>query len=499
MVTSQGYAAWLNAQFAAPPQKPSAFDWIQTQAKLKEDRGTWPSDFSVWRRLISSPDALRQRVALALSEIFVIASDQLDVAYKGQMAAAYWDILEKNAFSTFRQLLQEVSLSCAMGSFLNMRGSRKADPNRGRQPDENYPREVMQLFTIGLVQLNPDGSAKLDANKQPIDTYTQDDITAFAAVLTGWEFDLVNGVAQEEDPAFATRPMVNIASRFTSGDKRVLGHAIPASADGPTALGMALDVLANHPNNGPFIGRQLIQRLVKSSPSPAYVARVSAVFDNNGKGVRGDLRAVINAVLMDTEARKPPPGPANGKLREPMVRFVQWARTFNMTSTTGEWNIIGQGDSAGRLGQSPLRAPSVFNFFAPDFVPANSTLGTNKITAPEFQLCSETTVAGYLNFMHRVIPGGLELYNYGGQSGAGSNNKPDYSGELAFASDPAGLVARYNLLLAGNGLGTDSIATITTAISNIKVDSNQSTSGLQRRVWAAIFLVMAAPDYLIQQ
>ena len=316
-------------------------------------------------------------------------------------------------------------------------------------------------------------------------------MTDLAAVLTGWNFDLAKGLAQPQDLAFATRPMVNDPRFFAGGDKRVLGHPIPASASGPAALGTALDVLCNHPNNGPFIGRQLIQRLVCSNPSPAYVARVSAVFNNNGKGVRGDLRAVINAVLLDPDARKPPPGPANGRLREPVVRFVQWARTFGMTSVSGSWNIGDQSDPSGRLAQSPLRAPSVFNFFAPDFVPSNSVLGKNGLTVPEFQICTETTVATYLNFMQRVIPSGLDGQTYGGQTGPGSDNRPNYSAEIALAKDPAGLVARYNLLLAGGGLGADTVASIASAVSSMSVDASSPTDGLKKRVWAAIFLVMA--------
>ncbi len=497
-VTAQGYSAWLDSQFAMPPVAPTAYAWINTQPGDTAKDSSALADFAVWRRLISSPDPLRQRVVLALSEIMVISSGQINGTYPNMMAGAYWDMLEANAFGTFRQLMQAVSLSCAMGMFLNMRGSVKANPTTGTEPDENYAREVMQLFTIGLVQLNADGSTKLDANGNATYTYNQADVSALAAVFTGWNFDLATGQTAETDPAFTTRPMVNNAAKFSSGDKSVLGTAIPASADGPTALALALDVLCNHPNNGPFIGRQLIQRLVCSNPSPSYVARVSAVFNNNGKGVRGDLKAVITAVLLDPEARSPLPGPANGKLREPIVRFVQWARTFNLTSPSGLWDIADQSSASDRLGQSPLRSPSVFNFFAPNFVPANSTLGSNGITAPEFQICNETTVAGYLNFMQLVIP-----YGIGGNSGYGlgnaSPNKPDYTGELSFANDPASLVARYNLLLAGGGLGADTVATIITAVTSVPVDPTNPNSGLLNRVWSAILLVMAAPDYLIQQ
>ena len=497
-ITTQGYQQWLNNQFALPPSKPSGWSWVQSQPVLSNTRVH--ADFSIWRRLISSPDQLRQRVVLALSEIFVISTSLLNgVTDPGSVSAAYWDTLEQNAFGTFRQLLQAVSLSCGMGVFLNMRGSVKVNPKTGGQPDENYAREVMQLLSIGLVELNPDGSSRLDAKGQEIYTYSQDEVTAFAAVLTGWNFDLAKGVQQSADPSFATRPMVNDPTKFSSGDKSVLGTAIPASADGPTALGMALDVLCNHPNNGPFIGRQLIQRLVSSNPSPAYVGRITAVFNDNGKGVRGDMRAVINAVLMDVEARTPPSGLANGKLREPIVRFVQWARTFNLTSPAGLWDIGDQSDPARRLGQSPLRAPSVFNFFAPDYVPTNSTLGDHGITAPEFQICNETTVAGYLNFMQSVIRYGIGGGSGGYTLGANSTCKPNYAAELSYAADPSSLVARYNLLLAGGGLGADTVSAITNAVSAITVDQADPDPGLNNRVWAAILLVMAAPDYLVQQ
>jgi uncharacterized protein (DUF1800 family) len=488
IVSTIGYAKWLDQQFARPLSKPSAWSWIQTQAQGGPVSGG-QIDAAVWRRLISGPDQLRQRVVLALSEILVISAGQLDgVSDPTSMAGAFWDTLEQHAFGTFRQLLEAVTLSGAMGAFLNMRGSKKVNPRSGGQPDENYAREVVQLFCIGLVELNPDGSSVLDRNGQEIYTYTQEQVTAFAAALTGWDFDLAAGKKQQDDPAFATRPMINNPSQFSTGDKSVLGTVIPAALDGPAALAMALDVLCNHPNNGPFIGRQLIQRLVCSNPSPAYISRISAVFNNNGKGVRGDMRAVVTAVLLDPEARLPAAGPASGKLREPIVRFAQWARTFGMTSSDGTWQI---GNLTGSLGQSPLRAPSVFNFFEPDYVPSNSTLGDNDVTAPEFQICTESTVVVYLNYMQSVIASGLKSST--------SVCAPDYSGELAYANDAAGLVARYNLLLAGGGLGADTLSMITSAVNNISVSAATPEAGLKNRIWAAIFLIMAAPDYLIQR
>jgi uncharacterized protein (DUF1800 family) len=338
----------------------------------------------------------------------------------------------------------------------------------------------MQLFTIGLVQLNLDGTPTLGADGKPVDTYNQANITDLARVLTGWEFDN----AQNTDPGYARRPMVHIASRFSTGAKKVLNVDIPATADGPTALKTALDTLANHANVGPFIGRQLIQRLVCSNPSAAYVQRVATVFNNNGSGQRGDLKAVLKAILLDSEARSTPSGDASGKLREPVQRFVQWARNAGMSSPTELWNVGNLSDPATRLGQSPMRSPSVFNFFRPGYVPPNSALGTAGITAPEFQLCNESTVAGYLNYMQTLIASGVgEL-------------KPNYTAELTLANDAAALVDRWALLLAAGGLGSASLAAIKTAVGSITASSD---SARLNRIQATILLVMASAEYQIQK
>jgi uncharacterized protein (DUF1800 family) len=480
-LTSRGYEAWLDAQFNAP-RSLSHFDWLLSKGYgVAADRYQSAGlDATIWRKLLGSPDVLRQRVVLALSEIFVVSATGLNTAWAKFALAAYLDMLEERAFGTYRELLGAVSLSCAMGVYLNMRGNQKGDPKTGRQPDENYAREVMQLFSIGLLQLNPDGSPKTLADGRAQYTYNQEHVTALAQVFTGWDFNTTNVNAS---PAFMREPMRHVAARFATGDKSVLGVAIPASADGPTALNKALDVLADHPNVGPFIGRQLIQRLVCSNPSPAYVARVSAVFANNGRGQRGDLKAVIRAILLDPEAISPPAGPASGKLREPVLRFVQWARTFGVTSPSDAWAVGDTSNPSSRLGQSPLRSPSVFNFFRPGYLPPDSALGTNAVTAPEFQLCNETTVAGYLNFMQSVIQNGI------------GDLKPDYTAYLTLANDAAALVTRFNLLLAGGRLGADTQATLVSAVSTITATTD---TGRLNRVRAAILLVMAAPEYLIQ-
>lgn len=435
---------------------------------------------TLWRKLISAPDVLRQRVALALSEIFVISMNGLEVNWRGLLTAAYMDVLEQHAFGNYRALLEAVTLSPAMGAYLNLRGNQKEDARTGRLPDENYARECMQLFSIGLVQLNADGSAKLGSDGRPLETYAQAQISDLARVFTGWEYD----GASSTDPAYVRRPMVHIASRFSPGAKRALAVDIPAGMDGATAMRTALDTLASHPNVGPFIGRQLIQRLVASNPSAAYVGRVAAVWNNNGAGVRGDLRAVVKAILLDREARSAPAGPAGGKLREPLLRFLQWARSFSAMSPTGLWNVGDTSSPSSRLGQSPLRSGSVFSFYRPGYVPPNSRLGSQGVTAPEFQLCNESTVAGYLNFMQAVISNGV------------GEVKASYAAELAMAGNPATLVASLALRLGGGGISAATEATISNAIATINASTD---SGKLNRVYAAVLLLMAAPEYLIQK
>ena len=479
-----GYSAWLDKQFALASSPTTNFQWLMNAgygaAGNSSNLYGWSGiDNTLWRTLMSSPDPLRQRVVLAYSEIFVIALQGLPVAWPTFLVASYVDMLSTNAFGTFRALIEGVALSCGMGVYLDMLGSEKAN-STGRMPDENFAREFMQLMTIGLVQLNLDGSPVLDASGNPVPTYSQTDITNLAAVFTGWTY---NGQSNT-DPSYVLSPMVNVASNFSTGPKQVLNVAIPASADGPGAMKIALDTLANHPNVGPFIGRQLIQRLVSSNPSPAYVQRVATTFNDNGSGVRGDMKAVIKAILMDTEARTLSTAASAGRLREPIMRFIQWGRTFGVTSPTNLWNVGYTYDPGSQLGQSPLRSPSVFNFFRPGYVPPNSTLGTNHVTAPEFQLCNETTVAGYLNYMQQVIANGM------------GEVKPDYTAQIALASDASTLVANINLLMAAGGLGTATLATISSAVASIDAST---AAGKLNRVQAAILLVMACPEYQIQK
>lgn len=478
-VQSKGFEAWLNEQMAMPRGQ-SHWDWMvvngyAASTNLFNFSGV---DNTIWRKLMSSPDVLRQRVAFALSEIFVISMDGLPVNWRGMVAANYLDILETHAFGNYRQLLEAVTLSVGMGVYLNMRGNQKAD-GKGREPDENYAREVMQLFTIGLHKLNPDGSVQT-VNGAPVDSYTQDDIRGLARVFTGWDYDRPSASV----PDHAARPMAFSASRHSPEAKSFLGVNLPAGTDGVGELRIALDTLANHPNVGPFIGRQLIQRLVSSNPSLAYVSRVAAAFANNGQGVRGDLTAVVRAVLMDVEARTPSTQPGSGKLREPILRLVQWARTFNASSPLGQWNVGNTSSASTRLGQSPLRSPSVFNFFRPGYVPPGTPLGSAGLVAPEFQITNESTVVGYANWMRTVIGNGV------------GEVKADYTPWLPLAGDAPALFDALNSLLAAGQLVAASRATVTAAVASMPVSTEANRIN---RICATVWLIMCSPEYLAQK
>ena len=416
------YAKWLSSQYAQPFGQ-SGWDWLVARGYSTIDSAqryfdqTYPGDYMIWNQLMTGPDGMRRRIALALSEFFVVSLSGLNMTWRFFALAGWWDMLVAGAYGNFRALLENVTLNPAMGIYLNTKGNLKEDTRTGRQPDENYAREVMQLFTIGLYQLNPDGTEKRDAQGNRLESYTQSDVTNLARVFTGWDFDMAGTVYTNladlnrniPDPGFTRRPMTLTASKHSTLAADFLGTSIPANTDGTVALKTALDTLFNHPNVGPFFGRQMIQRLVTSNPSPAYVARVAAAFANNGQGVRGDLRAVFTAILTDNEARTSTglSQPSFGRLREPMLRLVQWGRTFGITSQFGSWKISDTSDAGTRLGQSPLRSPSVFNFFRPGYVPPSTALATAGLVAPEMQIVNESTVGGYLNYIQGVIRNGI--------------------------------------------------------------------------------------------
>ena len=500
-VRALGYRAWLDARFETPRAQ-SGVAWLDAHGhgEVREDRHYfWPQagDFMAWNQLLAQPDQLRQRLTFALSQFFVISLNAIDGYWPPYIVAAWWDLLADGAFGNFRTLLERVSLNAGMGMYLNTRGNLKEDPATGRLPDENYAREVMQLFTIGLRELNPDGTEKRGADGRPIETYGQADVTQLARVFTGYDHDM-SRVSQRNVPwqnfpvishEFCLDPMRFDPGKHCMLEVNFLGCNIPAGTPGPAALAKALDRLFAHPNVGPFFGRQMIQRLVTSNPSPAYVRRVAAAFDDNGQGVRGDLRAVWRAVLTDPEALAPadPGDPLSGKLREPVVRFASWARTVGLHSETGAYQIYDLSRSDTGLGQSPLRSPSVFNFYRPGYTPPHTAIARAGKQAPEFQIHNETSAAGTINFLQWAIRAG---YN---------DVRPTYAALLPIAHDPPALVAWLNLHLAANQLSAATCRTIATALATMEVIEASAEAEKLDLLASACLLVLSSPEYLVQK
>jgi uncharacterized protein (DUF1800 family) len=483
-VQALGYSGWLDEQMTMAPTT-SRWDWLVSKGydAIANKNGDLGADAAIWRKMLTGADTLRQRVTFALSEILVASVSGFNGGWIAFSSAAYLDILEANAFGNYRTLLQHVSQSAPMGEYLTYRGNLKQNLSTGAMPDENYAREVMQLFTIGLVQLNLDGTPKL-VNGAPQETYTLDDITGLARVFTGWDYDLTGTTA--DVPEFKRRPMIMNAGRHENGAKTFLGTTIPSGTSGDKSLAMALDTIFGHANLAPNISGQLILRLVTSNPSPAYVGRVTAVFNNDGNGVKGNLAAVIKAILLDTEARSSASAatPSFGKQREPILRFAAWARATGAAATTDAWSVGNTSDPATRLGQSPLRSGSVFNFFRPGYVPPNSAVASAGLVAPEFQITNESSVVGYLNYMQGVV-----------KNGAG-DVKSAYAAYLPLADTAQALLDELNLVLAAGQLSAATLALIKGALDSMA----QGTDAARlNRIYTALVLVLAAPEFIIQK
>lgn len=516
-----GYMAWLNEQFNTPAtlhepaveqalilnNAPCAAGDLKCNTALfvqNNQQETYLQQ-TFWQQAMTGNDQLRQRVKYSLTELFVISSTNPAVGNMPRGMANYYDMLGADAFGNFRKLLEDVTLNPMMGKFLSVQGNDKGDANR--DPDENYAREVMQLLTIGLYQLNPDGTQKLDPTGQPIPTYSNKDVLGLAKVFTGFSWNVPgdqSNTAWSNCCAYVGTgfgedilQMQSFPGHHSTAEKDFLGVTIPTQSN-PDPVGdlkIALDTLFNHPNTPPFFCKQMIQHLVTSNPSPAYVGRVAAVFQDNGAGVRGDMKAVIQAILLDPEARDSVAASTNpqyGKIREALIRYTEWARAFTAQSRNGSFNLGSTEDPIFGLGEMSLRSPSVFNWFVPGYVPPGTSIEKAGLLAPEMEMTDVSTVVGYLNYMQSAI-------------GADTNNGPDvfsnYTTEIGLAATPDQLVDRVNLLLMAGEMDSTLRSQILAAVNSIAIpsgDQNAINAALANRVKTAIYLTMAAPSYSAQ-
>lgn len=498
-LTGTSPSTWFKSELAKPVTLVAPAVEANIAANPNDTGSGFPKR-KIWSDLLSADDQLRQRMAYALSQILVISYNST-VGNRTYQIAGYEDVLSQNAFGNYRDLLEAVTYSEAMGQYLTYKNNQKADAATGRTPDENYAREIMQLFTIGVIELNMDGTPKLN-NGQQVETYTNDDVFNLARVFTG---------LQSGDRA--DKPMVMNANRHSPEEKAFLGSVIPANTPGEESIDQALDILFEHPNVAPFISRQLIQRFTASNPSPDYVERVANTFergtyvlpDNStvGTGRRGDLTATLASILFDEDAQDPNPADAAsaGKIREPVLRFAQWVRAFDapaeMDDVLRENLLPTSMNTPTWLGQSLYQSPSVFNYYRPGHIAPGTQSGAAGLTAPELQITNETSVPGYLNTMSRYARVRLPSADI-----AAGSFVPDYTDELALAHNAPALIDRLDLLLTHGSLPEDTKTAMVDFIDDIPIRTDtaeREASDREDRVHAAVMLVLAAPEYIVLQ
>ncbi len=490
-VQSMGFDSWLDEQMAHPatlqePCMQAVLDDPDLPLYQNSRQEAW------FLNSAEGQDQLRQRMAFTLSQLFVV-SDAASLGNEVMGLAKYYDLLAINAFGNFRDVLEDVTLNTMMGFYLGMFKNAKADPVAGTQPDENYAREVLQLFTIGLHQLNMDGSELLDIDNNPIPTYDQADIENFARVFTGWNYA---GCPENNwtwcnptTPGVSGyAPMEAIEAYHDSGEKTLLnGQVIPAGQTAQQDLDDALDNIFNHPNVPPFISKQLIQRFVTSNPSGAYVQRVAGVFADNGSGVRGDLEAVMRAILLDDEARNSAfiADSSYGKLKEPLIRYIGLLRAFEAKSPTGRY---GNWNPEFSYLQRALGSPSVFNFYQPKFQ-LPGPIRDAGLVSPEFQITSETTVVTVANEMNQATNRGHHLYDHWNDS------MPllQLQRELQLFNDQNALLDHLNLLLFSGQMSAHTRSTVVDLWSNLT--DNEDID----RLTSLLYVLVLSPEYVVQR
>jgi len=450
-VQTVGMQSFLNEQYAATASTypaPGANDDI-TVVKQR-----------FFTNALTGQDQLRQRVAWSLAQTFVVSNQKI-----GDPSAftSWMNMLQKDAFGNFSTLLNDVTLSPTMGHYLDMVRNDKPDPNSGAQPNENYAREILQLFSVGLAQLNPDGTPQVDGNGVPLPTYTQDTIIGFAHVFTGWAYPTKAGqTASFYNGEYYGGPMIPFDNHHDTGQKLLLnGVVLGSGGTTQSDLTAALQNIFTHPNVGPFISKQLIQHLVTSNPSPAYVSRVTAVFNDNGSGVRGDMKAVVNAILMDSEARRGDDPTqvqsSDGHLKEPVLFMMNLLRATNATSDGANLQ-----NYASDMKEEPFESPTVFNFYPPDNgIPGTILLG------PEFRIFNSTTAISRINFVNDLVYGSVS-----------STTKTDISAYVALASNPPELVDSLSNVLTHGPLSDGARNTIITTVTNLTDNTKRARTAL---------------------
>lgn len=516
-VQAMGYSTWIDAQLDMPSTLGSHVDMAtaSTQWQAADKARRQQLLHSWWTHALTEPNQLRHRLAYALSQIFVVSTQNTDLADNARLVASYLDMLTQRSTGSYRELIEAVALHPAMGMYLSHLGNRKEDLASGRTPDENFARELMQLFSIGLYELNMDGSVVL-RNGQPVPTYQAADVAGMAKVFTGWSWARPTGnvanwwecfwrsancnvPAQQE-----VMPMSPYPQEHATSEKRFLGVVVPAqaTANPQASLKAALDRLANHPNTAPFISRQLIQRLVTSNPSAAYVRRVSQVFRSSG----GQLGLVAKAILMDPEALDPQASAdinTFGKVKEPVLRLTQVLRAIEhrsarFTHNTGPsfYRAEDTSSPAYGLGQTPLHAPSVFNFYRPAYVPPQTLLSELQLVAPEMQLSTESTVVGYVNFLSRILQQGWGEWD-------DATGRPDIQFDYTtlMALDTGSNLAAAQALVDEVGrrlLGAAPEASLRAQVVAAVSAMPRGTSAEKRqRAITAVLAIAASPDFIV--
>lgn len=515
-VAEIGIEKWLKKQYALPPTylSPTIQEIYLTIFQSHLDEGGDSIDFPVransshldyawWENTIKGEDLLRQRMAYALSEILVISVESNLSGY-GLSIATYYDILLRNAFGNYRDILEEVTYNPAMGVYLSHLNNNKTDTYNNTNPDENYAREIMQLFSIGLFELNPDGSRKLDEAGLPIPTYTNEDIKEFAKIFTGLGIGArLDGV----EPSFwnslyiadVTVPMIMHEDHHEPGIKNLLnGFTVPDGQTGDEDIAMALDLLFNHPNVGPFLASRLIKHFVKSNPTPSYVADITGVFNDNGEGERGDLGAVLNAILMHPEARECEwmTDISQGKLREPILRYTAVVRHFGGISPYEDhfWNH--SYSYYNDVDQHPLHAPTVFNFYSPAYIP-NGELSDAEMVGPEFEIHNSRTSINYGNWVYYWVEYEYLLACSSGDVPEGYDNvvQTNLSRLTEYAKDSDALLDQLDVFLCNGQLSAHTREIIKETLENYP----PSALGITERIQLAVYLILISPDFTIQK